>query len=265
MKAWLQRNWKTLLALAAGVVLVVVLYLRSRSSSSGASTISFPGNPVAGTDAGTTPTPSDVTQAVQQFLGTIRSPGGAPTYDPGRKGIPLWSGIGIGNVLELVPWGAQVQILDSAQGPPNPISGETTYYKVNWGGIIGWISSFDLASFLGSPPAGFGSPPSSGSTSLPAPVSAPNPAAGSTATPTASLGLGGPGTVYPRLQSAALAAEGAAHRAALVDPRRAGRLARQARQAAAEGRRIFQESRGAAPIGGPGRFLNSTAGRWRQR
>lgn len=257
--SWIRQNWKLLLASVAGFVIVILLYLRTRSSAAPAGSISFPGSAAAG-DAGAPPAPGSLPAAIQQFLGTIRAPGAAPNYDPGRKGVPLWSGIGLGSILQLIPWGANVQILDTAQGPPNPISGETTYYKVDFGGIIGWISSFDLASFLGSPPAGFGQSPAP---SAPAPspfFPAPAPASGTptanpvpiTPFPSARLGVGGPGAAVVNLHRAALAAQAAAHSASLTSPRLSARLRHDALQAAREGQRVNVESRGAAPVGGPG-------------
>lgn len=251
MKAWLQQNWKSLLAAVAVFLVVVLLYLYTRSRGSGAArTISFPGSSGSGSPGDGSSGPNPITQAEQAFAGIIRSPGAVPNWDPQHTGIPFWTGIGAGNIMDYIPWGAQVQIIGTSQGPPDAASGTTTWYQVVWGGVTGWINAFDLASFLGSPPAGFGAPggPPSGPPFLPPAQPVPLPVPGSTP-PSSSTALGGgPVSWSSRLRTAAVNIEGRSHRTALANPRRARQLAHDARQAVTESRRVFVESRGMAPM-----------------
>ncbi|HKW93311.1 MAG TPA: hypothetical protein VJX92_15560, partial [Methylomirabilota bacterium] len=80
MSAWLRGNWKYLLAAVGVFAVVIVLYLRSRSSGGAASQISFPA-PAAGADTGAGAAP-----AAPLATGT---PG---TYLAGTSGLTTWQG-----------------------------------------------------------------------------------------------------------------------------------------------------------------------------
>lgn len=238
MKAWLQGNWKTLLALGAGVVLVIVLYLRTRSSSSSgapASTISFPGNPDQSGGAGS-PLPAAVSTVTQQFQGII----GPKPDNYNGPGVQYFSSAAPTSTIGYIPWNATFDITGPpVQGAPqlNQPGGaaSTTWYPISFEGQTGWINQIAIDSFKGTPLA-------------------------------ALTGQGGPGLDVAQagqnLSRTALALQAASHRASLRSGRTSQRLALDARQAAAEGRRMFQESRGAAPIGGPLPTGGPVRGRW---
>jgi hypothetical protein len=108
--------------------------------------------------------------AAQAFQGVIRTPGGAGSqwagFDSSHNGVPVWSDTSQGSLLSYVPWNATVTILDVVQGKasPNDPGGPSTWYKVNWGGIIGWVNADNFGSFLGS---WMGSSPANGPTGGP--------------------------------------------------------------------------------------------------
>lgn len=211
MTAWLRQNWKYLLAAVAGFVIVVLLYLRQRSSSSSpAGVISFPPNPIS------------------DGAGSAAAPAAAPTAAPVT---PALLGPLIPPDLSQWTWGGSGWFPRQENLPPGWAWGQTGAY------------------WLGGGPA-YGHFVWTGGGWLPNPTNPPADWIHGTAP--AGTGVGGPGLIYQadvagRLSTAALAAETGAHRAALANPRLSRRLSHDARQAARESRRVFVESRGAAP------------------
>jgi len=222
--AWLKQNWKLLLAVVAGSVIVILLYLRSRASGAPASQITFPAPTAggsAGGDTGSNPAPAAAVQ-------TLLTATGAQTglfADPSTTATVTW-----------VPGGTKLV----SAGPP--VQGKFPFGATSgfWAQSNWWQPVLYQGQTL----------------YVWAPFTLLDEATQAAQQALSSLtGVGGPGLIYGNLQRASLAAQAAAHRAALVDPRRSARIAQQGMQAAAESRRMFAVSRGAAPVGGPGTLL----------
>jgi hypothetical protein len=237
VKAWLQKRWPYVLGMLAIAVVVLFFFLKRSSSSSGAGTISFPGNSVSGgLSPSSTPTPSSVAQG---FFGLIRGQGAVPGWDAVHQGIPFWSSMTqAGNPLSFIPWGSQVQILGTSQGPPDAASGTTTWYQISWGGVTGWINAFDLGNFLGDP------------TGLPSllPSSHPLPPIGPV--PGSSAIGGGGRNPLAGLARHTARLHASSTRIGMLNPALAQRYSTQAAQGLGERARVMTgEARGMAPIG----------------
>lgn len=236
MSAWLKQNWKVLLAVVGGLVIVILLYLRSRSSS-GAGTISFPANPIAG---GGGAAPSDSSSSTSSS--TPLSLSGWHFGFPPAGAKYAWRLTPAGQA-----WFQKVTGSAWTQGIMPGWLDPTSILPANWPAYAWEV--VELAPGTSYTDYGLGEDPGTASSSSGTP-------SGNGQVP--AIGQGGPGAVYG-LQRAALAAQAASHRLALRSTRSSNRLALDARQAASESRRIYQESRGAAPVGGPGRFLPLSA------
>src|SRR5215472_698805 len=230
MSAWLRQNWKILLALVAGFVIVILLYLRTRGSGT-AGTISLP--PAASPPGGGDGTPPDGSgtpppASWQNILAKVipRPPGyGSDTPGQPGSGIPLFGDPNSTDLLTELPWNSVVQITGPAVAGRTVPGRGNLWVPVQQGAVKGWALLEDILE---------------------------------------QGGQGGPGLdpalAAQNLGRAALSAQAASHRTALRSARLSRRLSHDAVQAAGESRRIFQESRGAAPIGGP---LGRVGPRWR--
>lgn len=238
MSQWLKANWKYLLAAVAGFVIVVLLYLRTRASST-ASQVSFPANPISGfmSGAGAASTPSTP-------AGPAAATPPAGTFNPGASGITTWRG----NTYRWI-----------VTGPGQGLQDAAAFFSSQPGTLgrisdtIGRLGFFDTASTSDASGATFWILPMDLRGYQPGDLPHWQDLVYGGHTPFgAGLGQGGPGLVSQadvagRLSTAALAAEAGSHRAALSDPRLSRRLGHDARQAVRESRRLFVESRGAAP------------------
>ena len=74
-----------------------------------------------------------------------------PGWDPKHTGVPVRSSPG-GSIIGYAPFSGQVQLTgQSVIGPVNMQGGSNIWYPVTINGQQGYISGFDIGSFLGVP------------------------------------------------------------------------------------------------------------------
>lgn len=222
MTEWLRANWKPLLLAVGAGVLVILLYLwqRGRAQGQAAGTVTFPQATGASTAdlAGAAAAPAAAAAATTK--GRIRSKSGS-WWDVNKQplGVPLYShpagGAGT-QLLGYIPYDAVVDVLGTATGiidAANPAE-PAGKYQISWGGLTGYIGQPDISGFQ------------------------------------TGVGAGGPDLARTagNLQAAAVRAETRGHQLGPWSSRWGARWRHDAAQAAAESRRIFVESRGAAPV-----------------
>lgn len=155
-----------LLAAGAAALGVLLFLLHPKGQQAAQSALSSLPPQLGGTSGpndSSTPATATNSPTSSGLWGQIRGIGAVPSWDATHSGVPIWSGLGTGNLLSYLPFGQQVQILDVRSGPPTPgiSNGPTEWYKIAWGGFTGWVSAFDFEQFFGQfVPTGSSSNPS---------------------------------------------------------------------------------------------------------